>query len=232
MLVVGGHHSGKSNIVRFLSGGKSIHVDKHGTTVALDYGRTDIEGLRIHLFGTPGMRHFKILREILSKGTDGVLFVIDSANPGSDGEAIAVMREVDEFLPNTVRVYLANKQDLDGARPPEVVRKVFGIPDEVPVIATSALTGLNLPYALRLLLVSIIRKAAPLLNLLNKFEGEAGGISRFANMMNFDLSSVRRVLNWLELRGYVEVDWRAGVFWLTPPIKRALENPDSLLKVT
>ncbi|MBS7288144.1 MAG: 50S ribosome-binding GTPase [Candidatus Freyarchaeota archaeon] len=230
VLVAGGYHSGKSSVVRFLSGGGSIHIDKHGTTVALDYGRVDVEGLRIHLFGTPGMRHFRILREILSRGADGVFFVIDSADPGRDDEANAVKREIDEFLPDVVRVYLANKQDVNGARPPEVVRQVFKIPDDVPVIGTSTVTGLNLSLALRMLVAKLIEKASPLLNVLKKHDGEAGGISRFADAMEFNLASTRKVLNWLELRGYIEVDWRAGIFWLTSPIKNVLEKSDELSK--
>ncbi|MEM1513072.1 MAG: ADP-ribosylation factor-like protein [Candidatus Jordarchaeales archaeon] len=230
MLVTGGYHSGKSSVVKFLSGGRSIHIDKHETTVALDYGRVDIEGLRVHLFGTPGMKHFRVLREILSKGADGVLFVIDSADSRRDEEAKAVRREVDEFLPDTTRVYLANKQDVEGARPPEVIKQVFDIPDDVPVIGTSTVTGLNLSLALRTLLAKLIEKVAPLLNVLSKYDGKAGGISQFADTMKFNLASTRKVFNWLELRGYVEVDWRAGVFWLAPPIKSILERSDEILK--
>ncbi len=230
MLVAGGYHSGKSSVVRLLSGGRSIHVDKHGTTVALDYGKVDIEGLRIHLFGTPGMRHFKVLREILSKGADGILFVIDSSDARQDEEAEAIKREIDELLPDVARVYLANKQDLEEARPPEEIRRVFNIPDNVPVIGTSTVTGLNVSLALRILLVSLIRKVKPLLNILSKYDGEVGGISRFTELMNFSLTSTRKMFNWLEVRGYVEVDWRSDIFWLASPIKNLLEEPEVLLR--
>jgi len=230
VLVAGGYHSGKSSVIRSLSGGKSIHIDKHGTTVALDYGRIDVEGLKIHLFGTPGMRHFRVLREVLSKGADGVLFVIDSADPGRDEEAASVKREIDEILPDVTRVYLANKQDVDGARRPEIIRQVFRIPDDVPVIGTSTVTGLNLMLALKTLLAKLIEKVAPLLNVLVRYDGKVGGISQFAEAMMFNLASIRKVFNWLELRGYVEVDWRAGIFWLVPPIKSILEKPDEILK--
>ncbi|MHA1606482.1 MAG: ADP-ribosylation factor-like protein [Candidatus Freyarchaeota archaeon] len=230
ILVTGGFRAGKSSVVKALSSGDSINIEKHGTTVALDYGKTDVSGLTIHLFGTPGLKHFRVLREILSKGADGVLFVVDSADERRDEEALTVWREVKEFLPGVVCVVMANKQDIDGARRPEEVREALGIPGDVPVVGTSAVTGLNVSLSLRRLLALLVKKAAPILSVLDAYDGEVGGISRFSEKMGFNLSSTRKVLNWLELRGYLDVDWRTEVFWLRDAIKTILKSPDMLLR--
>lgn len=230
ILVTGSYHSGKSTIIRSLTQGKSISIDKKSTTVALDHGIVNIEDLRINLFGTPGLKHFKILRQILSKGADGVLFIVDSQDKNSDQEAKAIWQEVQQFLPGVPITVAANKQDLPKARKPVQIREDLGIPPEVYIIPTSAKTGQNVENALRVLLLVTVQKELNLLKILIRHDGEIKGIQFLLGDLNIGVETLRQHLNWLELRGYVEVDWRTSIYWLAPAIKKVIEQPKLILK--
>ena len=62
-------------------------VRKGHTTVAMDYGviRLD-EDVKVHLYGTPGQERFNFMWEILSKGSMGLILLLDNtrANPLKD----------------------------------------------------------------------------------------------------------------------------------------------------
>nr|MDO8077799.1 GTP-binding protein [Candidatus Freyarchaeota archaeon] len=230
ILVTGSYHSGKSTMIRSLTKGKSISIDKQDTTVALDYGLVNIEDLRIHLFGTPGLKHFKVLRQVLSKGADGVLFLVDSQDKNSDVEAKIIWGEVQEFLPGVPITVAANKQDLPNAREVSRIRKDLDIPPDVYIVPTSAKTGQNVEKALRVLLLVAVQKELNLLKIMQKHDGEVKGIHSLMSDLGMEMSAIRQHLNWLELRGYVEVDWRTSIYWLTPAIKKVIEQPKLILK--
>lgn len=230
ILVTGSYHSGKSSMIRSLTKGKSISIDKKDTTVALDYGIADIEDLKIHLFGTPGLKHFKILRQVLSKGADGVLFLVDSQDKNSDDEARAIWQEVQEFLPGVPITVAANKQDLPNARKAAKIRKDLGLSSDIPIIPTVAKTGQNAENALRVLLLVTVQKELNLLRIMKRHDGEVKGIHSLMKDLNIEMRTLRHHLNWLELRGYVEVDWRTSIYWLTPAIKKVIDQPKLILK--
>lgn len=230
ILVTGSYHSGKSTIIRSLTQGKSISIDKKNTTVALDHGIVNIEDLRINLFGTPGLKHFKILRQILSKGADGVLFMVDSQDKNADQEAKAIWQEVQQFLPGAPVTIAANKQDLPNARKVAQIREDLEIPPDVYIIPTSAKTGQNVENVLRVLLLVTVQKELNLLKIMIRHDGEVKGIQFLLDDLKIETGALRRHLNWLELRGYVEVDWRTSIYWLTPAIKKVIEQPKLILK--
>ena len=132
-------------------GGSAISIDYGGTTVALDHCRTQIYGVEIFLFGTPGLQRFEIIRKILSKGADGILFVVDSVNVASFEEAKKLLKEVYDILPGVPIVLCANKQDIRGAKSPdEVANEVLGKnKDRISVIGTSAITGEQIEHLFR-----------------------------------------------------------------------------------
>ncbi|MFB0560953.1 MAG: GTP-binding protein [Candidatus Lokiarchaeia archaeon] len=230
ILVTGSYHSGKSTMIRSLTKGKSISIDKKSTTVALDYGIADIEDLKIHLFGTPGLKHFKILRQVLSKGADGVLFLVDSQDENSDDEAKVIWQEVQEFLPGVPIAVAANKQDLPNARKVAQIREKLDLPSDVPIIPTSAKSEQNVENALRVLLMVTVKKELTLLRIMKRHDGEVKGIHSLMKDLDIEMRTLRHHLNWLELRGYVEVDWRTSIYWLTPAIKKIIDQPKLILK--
>ena len=78
IVVMGSEDVGKTTLMENLIGniGK---VEHNGTTVAIDYGNTVINGRKLHLFGTPGQERFEFMRELALNGVDFVLLVLDAA---------------------------------------------------------------------------------------------------------------------------------------------------------
>ena len=87
---------------------------KAETTVAMDYGRVEIDGITLHLHGTPGQARFDFMWEILTEEMHGFIVLVDSTDPISFGDARYLMtifrqtRDVPFLL-------AASKQDMEGA---------------------------------------------------------------------------------------------------------------------
>ena len=81
---------------------------------------------KIEIKGSPGQLHFKDVREMVAKSSDGVLFVIDSADPAQIGNALTLLTESRCLLgENIPMVILANKQDLDNRLSPEEISNLI-----------------------------------------------------------------------------------------------------------
>ena len=124
IVVFGAFGAGKTTLVKTLDPESShVEADCAGgtTTVALDFGRVLMEGNHIHIFGTPGQERFEFAREILGKGMDGAILLIDATSP------------VDDFIHHLYDslssagipfVIFLNKCDTIGARP-DLIEKVL-----------------------------------------------------------------------------------------------------------
>jgi len=80
----------------------------------------------IELKGAPGQLHFKFIRETMMEGANGVIFVIDSSDPASIGDAMAILAEVEARLGQIPMEIVANKQDRLDAASPDSVASWFG----------------------------------------------------------------------------------------------------------
>lgn len=117
IVVFGAFGAGKSTLVQALDPqAKHIEAECAGgtTTIALDYGRVQIGEKRVYLYGTPGQERFEFAREIIGKGMDGAILLVDATSP------------VDEFVEHLSTsiiaaripyVVLLNKCDAVGAQP-------------------------------------------------------------------------------------------------------------------
>ena len=102
----------------------------------------------VFLFGAPGQMRFQDTREAVSKGSDGVLFVIDSTKPGQVGHVLALFEEVRMFLGDHIPiVVVANKQDLEDALKAEEIRRILKL-NNVKVVEASAIKGEGVREAL------------------------------------------------------------------------------------
>lgn len=125
IVVFGAYNAGKSTFIQAADPG-ARHVEAHtgegDTTVALDYGRVEIHALQVHLFGTPGQERFEFVREIISRGMDAALLLVDCS-----GEADEFTLHLYETLlqKNIPLAVILNKCDLPGACPASV-RMAFG----------------------------------------------------------------------------------------------------------
>ena len=84
IVVFGAFGAGKSTLIQTLDPqAKHIEAECAGgsTTIALDYGRVQIGEKRVYLYGTPGQERFEFAREIIGKGMDGAILLVDATSP-------------------------------------------------------------------------------------------------------------------------------------------------------
>ncbi|MDP3065936.1 MAG: GTP-binding protein [Methanobacteriaceae archaeon] len=127
IVILGSYNSGKTTTLENLCE-KKTKIEYNGTTIALDYGNTRVDGEKIHLFASPGQERFRFMREILSKGLDGAIVVVDNSKGVS-----ALDIEIMETLSGGKVPYVvfANKQDLN----PEQLKLDGFDPLIIPTIA-------------------------------------------------------------------------------------------------
>jgi small GTP-binding protein len=84
IVVFGAFGAGKSTLIKTLDP-ESKHIEANcaggTTTVALDFGRILHNGCHIHVYGTPGQERFEFAREIIAKGMDGAILLVDVTSP-------------------------------------------------------------------------------------------------------------------------------------------------------
>jgi len=154
ILVTGPYHAGKTTVVHALST-RAVSVQRRETTVALDFGHLDYKGFHADLFGTIGQERFDPILEQLGGETLGVILVIDSTDPSSFPRAIEMLHKAKVYgLPIVV---FANKQDLPGALPPEKVKELMKLPEDVPVVGTVATKKINIHEGVEELLKLIFK---------------------------------------------------------------------------
>ena len=135
ILVTGPFNAGKSTFVHSLST-KAVSVERLGTTVAIDHGHVDHEGITTEVFGTPGQERFDPILKQLASGAIGVIIIIDSTQLDTIPRAKEMMRKVwKEGLP---LIIAANKQDLPGAVSPEEMKEALKIPERIQVVPCTA----------------------------------------------------------------------------------------------
>jgi len=84
IVVFGAFGAGKTTLIRTLDPA-STHIEAPcaggTTTIALDYGHVDMGGRHVYLFGTPGQERFEFARDIIGRGMDGAILLIDATCP-------------------------------------------------------------------------------------------------------------------------------------------------------
>jgi small GTP-binding protein len=145
IVVFGSFHAGKSTFIQAIDPA-SRHVDAEcadgTTTVAIDFGKTDIHGKHIHLYGTPGQERFEFVREIISNGMDAAILMVD-CSCGVDEFTRELYRHLSEIgVPLSV---MLNKCDLTESCP-SIIRselpgaRTYEISARNPESAREALT--------------------------------------------------------------------------------------------
>ncbi|EPR2967475.1 GTP-binding protein [Raoultella ornithinolytica] len=104
VILVGRSGSGKTTAIRSVSEINVVSTDvlasdrvdseKETTTVGFDYGELTIPGgqNRMRLYGTPGQERFTFMRDILERGSVGILLLADNHRPDPLAETRSWLR--------------------------------------------------------------------------------------------------------------------------------------------
>lgn len=184
ILLTGPYHGGKSTCVHSL-GDNAISLDQlasdgTSTTVAFDLitiywvrgkdrsyliPKKDLEQTNleheeaklVQVYGTPGQLHFASVRAMMAVGSDGVIFVIDSADAGQLGEFYTFYYEMKSLLTENVpMIILANKQDLENSLSRDEIDELLQL--DLEIFESSALFGQGINEALVCLLEKIVEE--------------------------------------------------------------------------
>lgn len=208
IVVSGPLQCGKSSFIRHFDD-KSLNVeakarDNRYYTVGMDLGNVKLNGFDVFLFGTPGLLRFNVMRDVVVRGTDGIIFIFDAANPEKDEDAIIILNALRKAVTSeTPIVFLANKQDIGGARHPEVVRSQNYLAEESVIFPTSTRTGENLEETLKFIVNQIYDNYSSLIEILKGYEDDIEGLSE---KLDKDPIEMRDFLNNLEIKRFIELD--------------------------
>ena len=152
IVVFGSFNAGKSTFIQALDP-RSRHIEaasKEGTTtVAFDFGRLQVRDRAVYLFGIPGQERFGFVRQILARGMDGAIIVVD-ATRGIDAMTRHLYDQVKAL--DVPMALMANKCDCPDADPDAITRSV---PGEV-VHPISAQNGENVYEALEAFVATLV----------------------------------------------------------------------------
>jgi len=230
IVVTGPYEAGKSLLINKLTGGACINIERRGTTIAMDHGLKDVDGMTVFLFGTPGLLRFRTMRKILSSGADGIIFVVDSADKESDARAKLFFREIAFFLPGVPCVVAANKQDLPNARRVDELRDSMRFLVGLPVIPCSAETGSNVDNTLRTLLYLSMMQWSSVFSKFAEFSGSDEGLRNLMAQLNLERNQAVGYLRRFELRKLLEVTLGDETFTVKDSVLPILENPTLIMK--
>jgi len=131
VIVFGKENAGKSTLIKAIEP-DAINIDKKDTTVSMDYGRVIIGRKKIHFYGTPGQERFDFMRDILSKGANAGVMVLDSTMSINEMDMSLLQELKHKGIPCVI---FLNKSDLVGTN---TLNKKF---NGFPVIVGSAKMG-------------------------------------------------------------------------------------------
>jgi small GTP-binding protein len=124
IVVFGAYGVGKTTLIRTLDP-ESNHIEAlcagGTTTIALDYGRVEIGTRHVYLFGTPGQERFEFAREIIGRGMDGAILVVDATSPYDEFVAHIHDSLAETKIPFII---MMNKCDKIGAHPESLKNKI------------------------------------------------------------------------------------------------------------
>src|SRR5690606_24444602 len=142
---------------------KKITTEDRGikaeTTVAMDYGRVQLDGDTLYLYGTPGQTRFDFMWEILSGEMDAFVVLADSTDSPSFPDVTELVNLFSSFV-DVPYLIAANKTDLDGAAKLADVRRGTKVGSDITIMPCVAIQKSSVRQVL-LQVVDLIKKKKP-----------------------------------------------------------------------
>jgi signal recognition particle receptor subunit beta len=86
---------------------------KQNTTVAMDYGTITLDGgAKVHLYGAPGQDRFDFMWDILTRGSIGLVLMLDNARPDPIADMEHFLESSKEFLKDKEVVIGVTRMDV------------------------------------------------------------------------------------------------------------------------
>lgn len=169
VVVTGPFNSGKTAFVSTISDiavittERKITTEDRGikaeTTVAMDYGRVQLDDRILHLNGTPGQARFDFMWEILATEMNGFIVLVDSTDAPSFPE-VAELIELFSSFHAVPYLVAANKTDLEGAASLSAIRRGTNASPEITVMPCVATQKSSVRQVL-LQIIELMEKQAP-----------------------------------------------------------------------
>jgi uncharacterized protein len=169
IVVTGPFNSGKTEFIKTISDipvvstEKKITTEDRGikaeTTVAMDYGRVQLDGDTLYLYGTPGQTRFDFMWEILSGEMDAFVVLADSTDSPSFPDVTELVNLFSSFV-DVPYLIAANKTDLDGAAKLADVRRGTKVGSDITIMPCVAIQKSSVRQVL-LQVVDLIKKKKP-----------------------------------------------------------------------
>ena len=130
---------------------------KGHTTVALDYGVLALdEGMKVHLYGTPGQERFDFMWDIISKGGIGLVLLLDNTRPNPVKDLQFFVSAFQELLKTAPLVVGITKMDVSPMPDIESYASILGTLDlRVPLFEVDARCREDIKQLIMALLYSI-----------------------------------------------------------------------------
>lgn len=144
LIVAGPVGAGKTTFITSLSEIEMVNTDvfasedigKDLTTVAMDYGLITLDGVPLHLYGTPGQDRFDFMWEVLCQGALGLVLLVAGDQP----ETFSQARNIFDFITSRIAVPFlvgVTREDLPTSWEADAVAQYFGL-DENQVMSVNA----------------------------------------------------------------------------------------------
>jgi len=169
ILVAGHFGAGKTTFVRTLTSGRILETDKkttlkeekerkRTTTVAMDFGEYERDGVKFAVFGIPGQERFSFMWPIVAKNSAGIIYLLDSTDSSRWYEVFKQHAIFRKILPNSPFIFAANKQDLPNAMSLEEIQQKLKLPKWVKLVPTVALDREKVENTLNALIEEFVKK--------------------------------------------------------------------------
>ena len=160
--MVGLDEAGKSTILYYFRSGKIPKTIQ--TTIGFNVETFEYKNLNFTIWDVSGQDKIRVLWKQYYKATDGIIFVVDSNDVDRIEDAGEQLKKLlaEEDLKDCFVLVLANKQDLNGALPPNEIAEKLGMRNlkerSWQVQGTSVNTGKGLKEGLEWMASVLLKK--------------------------------------------------------------------------